>query len=65
LKLNDRFLAGLDHLFDDREHLRVVERDALIDFALLDRGRDHADRAEALRVLGAHRILHVFRDAIF
>ena len=64
LELRDGFLAHLDHLLDDREHLRVVERDALVDFALLDGSGDHADRAEALAVLGAHRGLHVFGDAV-
>ena len=37
---------------------------ALVHFTLLDRRSDHPDRAEALRVLGAHRGLHVFGDAV-
>ena len=45
LELDDRFLALLDHLLEDRDHLRVVERDALVDFTLLDRGLHHADGA--------------------
>ena len=39
LELHDGFLALLDHLLDDREHLHIVEHDALVDFTLLDGGQ--------------------------
>ncbi len=63
LELGDRFAALLDHLVDDREHLGVVELDALVDFALLDAGLEHADAGEAIFLARPHRRLHVFRDA--
>ena len=63
LELRDGFLALLDHLVDDREHLGVVERDPLVDLALLDAGLEHADAGEAVFLARPHRRLHVFRDA--
>ena len=45
------------------EHLGVVELDALVDFALLERGQDQADHAEAILLAGAHRGLHVIGNA--
>ena len=48
-----------------RQHLGVVEHDALVHFTLLDRGLHHADRSEALGRARAHRGLHVFGDALF
>ena len=38
--------------------------DALVDFALLDRGQDQTNAAEALLLAGAHRGLHVVLDAL-
>ncbi len=63
LELGDGFLALLDHLVDDREHLGVVELDALVDLALLDAGLEHADAGEAVFLARPHRRLHVFGDA--
>ena len=37
------------------EHLRIVEHDALVDFALLDGGEDQTDGAEPVFLTGAHR----------
>ena len=55
LELRDGFLALLGHLLEHREHLRVVERDALVDFALLDGGEDQTHDAEPVFFTGAHR----------
>ena len=43
-ELLDRVLALLDELVDDRDDRGVVEDDALVDLALLDRGEQAADR---------------------
>ena len=48
LELRNGFLALLDHLFDDREHLGVVEHDALVDFTLLDGCEKQANEPEAI-----------------
>ncbi|NBP07509.1 MAG: hypothetical protein EBU76_03360, partial [Gammaproteobacteria bacterium] len=64
-ELADGLFALLDHLFDGRKHLRVVEHDALIDFALLDRSLQHTNGRETLLVTGAHRVLHILSDALF
>ncbi|KGX49632.1 hypothetical protein Y025_5577 [Burkholderia pseudomallei TSV32] len=64
LELADRILALLDHLVDHRGDARVVERHALVDLALLDRGEQQADRREPLAFLRAHRGLHVFTDLV-
>src|SRR3546814_10261830 len=53
------------HLFQRRQHLRVVQADALIDFALLDRGVDKADYAEAGFVAAFHRGFHVVAELLF
>ncbi len=55
-------LALLDHLVEDREHLGVIERDALVDLALLDGGAEHADAAQAILLAGTHGCLHVLCD---
>src|SRR5256886_4132511 len=64
LELGDGLAALFDHLLEHREHLSVVERDALIDFALLDRRQRQSDRCEPLLLAGPHRALHVLGDAI-
>ena len=43
----------------------VGEHDALVDFALLQRGEQAADGQQPRRVFGAHRGLHVFGDLVF
>src|SRR5262245_36073988 len=48
LELGDGFLALLDHLVDDREHLRIVELNALVDLALLDARLEHANTGKAV-----------------
>jgi len=63
-ELLDRVLALLDELVDDRDHCAVVEDDALVDLALLDRSKQAANGEQARRVLGAHGHLHVFGDAV-
>src|SRR5690606_15022017 len=60
----DGFAAPLDLFFDDRGDLRVVERDALVHLALLDRGLQKTNDREAILVTGSHRGLHVFGDAL-
>ena len=66
LERRDRIAPLLDQLVDDADGLRVVERDALVDLALLDRSEQHADRRQPFgRRLRAHRGLHVFGDAVF
>src|ERR1700741_3773945 len=62
LELRERLAPLLDHLVDGGEDLGVVELDALVDFALLDAGLDHADAGQALFLACTPRILHVFRD---
>ena len=42
LELADGVLALLDHLFQHAEDLVIIKGDALVDFALLDRGSDQA-----------------------
>ena len=65
LELRDGLAALLDHLLEHCQHLRVVERDALVDFTLLDGCEDQADGGETVLVPRAHGALHVFRDAFF
>src|SRR3982074_990370 len=62
-KLGDGLAALFDHFLENREHLAVVERDALIDFALLDRRQRQSDGCEPLFLAGPHRALHVLGDA--
>src|SRR5687767_1107706 len=64
LELRNGFLALLDHFLEDDEHLSVVERDPLIDFALLDRSLHQADGREAFLLGCPHGRLHVLRDAL-
>ncbi len=65
LELHQRFLALLDHLLENAQNLIVVEGDAFVHFALLDGRSDHADDTEPLLLAGAHRRLHVIRNALF
>ena len=62
-ELGDGLAPLFDHLVDDREHLAVIERDALVHLALLDGGQQQADRREPLLISGSHRRLHVLGDA--
>src|SRR5256886_14198097 len=64
VELGDGLAALFDHLVEHRQHLSVVERDALIDFALLDRRQRQSDRCEPLFLAGPPRALHVLGDAI-
>src|SRR5262249_26094257 len=56
-----RLLALLDHLGEQLGKRTVAYRasplSALGDVAVLDRGLDHAERADAARILGKHRLL--------
>jgi hypothetical protein len=63
LKMADGFAPLLDHLLKYREHLAIVELNALVDLTLLDGGKDQADARQPLLVGGPHRRLHVFLDA--
>ena len=63
LELRNRLAALLAHLFEHAEQLGIIERDALIDFALLDRGQRQSDRGQPLSLAGPHRALHVLGDA--
>ncbi len=65
LELHQRLFALLDHFLKHAQDLGVVENDAFVDFALLDRGGDHADQPEPLLLAGAHRGLHVIRNSLF
>ena len=56
---------GREHLVEHGEHLRVVEHDAFVDFALLDRRVDEADHAEAFLVAALHRGFHVVGESGF
>ena len=49
LELRDRIAALLDHLLDHRDHVGVGELHALVDFALLDRREQQAERRQAMR----------------
>ncbi len=60
----DRVLALLYKLVDDRHHCGIVEHHALVDLFLLHGGEKRADGAQALGVLGAHGVLHVFSDLV-
>src|SRR5690606_17662588 len=62
--LADGVAALLDHLLEHGQHLGVVELDALVHLALLDRGVDQADHAEAGLVAGLHGRLHVFGELL-
>ena len=55
----ERFLALLDHLAHDVEDLGVVERGAFgaAGFAFQNLGIDQAQRRDASRLAGLHRIL--------
>ena len=59
------FLALLDHLLENRGDLGVVERDALVDFPLLDGSLQKTNDRETILFAGSHRGLHVFGDALF
>jgi hypothetical protein len=64
--LGDAVLALLGQLLDDGDDGVVVEFDALIDFLLLDGGKQQADGArQFFGFLGLHGRLHVFGDAGF
>ncbi len=65
LELHQRLFALFDHFLKHYQHLGVVENDAFVDFALLDRGGDHADQPEPLLRAGAHRRLHVIGNSLF
>ena len=65
LERDDGFLALLDHLLEHGSDLRVVERDALVDFTLLDGGLQKTNDRETILFSGSHRGLHVFGDALF
>src|SRR5581483_3317896 len=65
LELRDRIPPLLEHFLEHAEHLRVVEHDALVDFALLDRGVDEPDHAEAVLVAALHRGFHVVVESLF
>src|SRR5208282_3331399 len=65
LELHQGLLALLDHFLENAQYLGVVEADALIDLALLDRRGDHAYDAEAILLAGAHRRLHVIGNSLF
>ncbi len=65
LERDDGFLALLDHLLEHGSDLRVVEHDALVDFALLDGGLQKTNDRETILFTGSHRGLHVFGDALF
>jgi hypothetical protein len=60
----DRIPALLDQLVDDADDSRIVEHDALVDFALLHRRHQQADGGQAGAVARAHGGLHVVRDAV-
>src|SRR5690606_2846397 len=60
LELGDRVLALLEHLLDDPDDARVIERDALVHLALLH-GREHeAQGREAILLARLHGGLDVF-----
>jgi hypothetical protein len=63
LVLRDRVAALLDHLLDHPDHLHIVELDALVHLALLDRSGEQAQRAEPLRLARFHRGLDLVDDA--
>src|SRR6188768_3640408 len=65
LEGHDGFLALLDHLLEHGSDLRVVERDALVDFTLLDGRLQKTNDRETILFAGSHRGLHVFGDALF
>src|SRR6267378_597991 len=65
LELNQRLLALFDHFLENAQHLGVVEGNSLVDFALLDGSRDHADQPQPLLLAGAHRRLHVIGNSFF
>jgi hypothetical protein len=65
LELSDGVTALLDHLVNDSEYLSIVQLDALIHFALLDRREDEANGGQALFFPGTHGGLHVLGDALF
>jgi hypothetical protein len=64
LELADRILALLDHLVDNAGDGCIVERDAIIDFALLDRREQQANRAETLGLFRAHGGFHIVADLV-
>src|SRR5580658_7815414 len=62
----ERFLALLDHLAHDVEDLGVAELEPLGagGLALQDRGIDHAERRDAQRLAGFHRLFHRVVDIV-
>jgi hypothetical protein len=58
----DRVAALLEHLVEDGQHLSIVELDALVDLALLDRGEHQPDHAEPGLVARLHGGLHIALD---
>src|SRR5580704_4122565 len=62
----ERFLALLDHLAHDVEDLGVAELEPLGAgcLALQDRGIDHAERRDAARLAGLHRLFHRVVDIV-
>ena len=64
LGMQDGFLARL--IIFRRPTIRAHRRVRfVIHFDLLDRRRDHANHAQALAVLSAHGVLHVFGNSLF
>ena len=62
--LLDRVTALLDHLVEHRQDLRIIELDALVDLALLDRGQNQPDDRETRLVAALHGGLHRVGDLL-
>ena len=64
----DRFLALLDHLLQQAEHLGIAERllalPARLDIGILERRIDHAQRGNRPLVLGLHRFRQGLVDVV-